>query len=709
MATFVQVHNSRQLSETRAQVAHTYEVAGELHEALSLVVEAETGVRGFIIAGEEPFLGRYDVAQTRIGPQLRRIQELTAKNPEQQRRAFELERLATEKAQFMARVLAVAREQGADAARQLLLTGVGVKAMEAVREVIAAMEAEEERLLQVTQSQSQAKDRMSLWISAILAVLMMAALLGAYLLIRFHVAERRQAEEERDRFFTLSLDMLAIGKTDGYFKRLNPAFTQTLGWSEKELLERPFMEFVHPEDRAATVGAMEHLSKGQLLIQFENRYETKDGSWRVLSWKGSPQPDGMLYCTARDVTEHRQAVAALEEARHEADRANLAKSEFLSRMSHELRTPMNAILGFAQIMEMGNPPEQLRVPISHITRAGAHLLDLINEVLDIARIEAGRMSISVEPVRLREVVEECFELIRPIAGQRSIRLEGGDLDCDRHVLADRQRLKQALLNLLSNAVKFNRDGGSVTLTYEEREPDRTSGMTSREFAQDQRLRLNIADTGSGISAADVLRLFEPFERLDADRRGIEGTGLGLALTKRLIELMGASISVESEEDRGSVFSLEFNLVQSPMARGEASAAGTSGSAAGLIGSHTVLYIEDNLSNLQLIEHVMIHRPGVKLLAAMQGSLGLDLAREHRPQLILLDLNLPDIPGHEVLRRLRGEIATREIPVVIISADATPGEIQRMLAAGAEDYLTKPLDIKKFLSVVGKHLNSGNNV
>jgi CheY-like chemotaxis protein len=329
-------------------------------------------------------------------------------------------------------------------------------------------------------------------------------------------------------------------------------------------------------------------------------------------------------------------------------------------------------------------------------------------VLDIARIEAGRMSISVEPVHLRGVVEECFELIRPIAGQRSISLEGGsDPVCDRHVLADRQRLKQALLNLLSNAVKFNRDGGSVTLSYEEREGASGSVPLPGIFAPDQRLRLNVADTGCGMSAADVLRLFEPFERLNADRRGIEGTGLGLALTKRLIELMGGTITVQSVEDQGSVFSLEFNLVQSPMRRGESSPTRAEDGASELIGAHTVLYIEDNLSNLQLIEHVMIHRPGVKLLAAMQGSLGLDLAREHRPELILLDLNLPDMPGREVLRRLRGEPATREIPVVVISADATPGEIERMLAAGAADYMTKPLDIQKFLGVVDKHLGDGN--
>jgi PAS domain S-box-containing protein len=416
------------------------------------------------------------------------------------------------------------------------------------------------------------------------------------------MAERKQAEEERDRFFTLSLDLLAIANADGYFKRLNPAFTETLGWSEKELLERPFMEFVHPDDRPATLGVMEKLATGQPVIHFENRYQTKAGSWRVLSWKTSPHPGGLLYCTAHDVTELRQAVEALEEARHEADRANLAKSEFLSRMSHELRTPMNAILGFAQIMEMGDPPEQFRVPIAHITKAGGHLLDLINEVLDIARIEAGRMSVSVEPVRLSEVVEECLELIRPIARQRSIGLLGGlDQHCARHVLADRQRLKQALLNLLSNAVKFNREGGSVTLSYEERESDRTSGATLGDSAPDQRLRLNIADTGYGIPASDVPRLFDPFERLNADRRGIEGTGL-VAGPHQTPDRVDGRINrmVESEEDRGSVFSAgNFNLRPKPSHSVVMSPAASARNGASVpVGPHTVPTIEDNLSYLQ---------------------------------------------------------------------------------------------------------------
>ncbi len=533
------------------------------------------------------------------------------------------------------------------------------------------------------------------------AALVLAILTGAFALIRFQLGQRREAEAARERFFMLGLDMFCIASTDGYFKRVNPAFSEILGWSANELLDRPFLDFVHPDDRPSTIDVMKDLAVGKLIIHFENRYACKDGSSRLISWKAIPQPDGAIYATARDVTEVKRAEEALKAARSEADRANLAKSDFLSRMSHELRTPMNAILGFAQILEMSNPPDDQRAPIAHIIKAGEHLLDLINEVLDIARIEAGRMKISLEPVPLREVVEECVALIRPLADQHAVRIESGlESDCARHVLADRQRLKQAILNLLSNAVKFNRNGGSVTLSCEKLDSANTRANAA---PSGKRLRLSIADTGFGIPSSELPRLFDAFERFDADRRGIQGSGLGLALTKRLLELMGASVQVRSEVNKGSVFTLDFQAVDRPAPPPIGVAEDNEFTPLAKAAEHTVLYIEDNPSNLRLVEHVMAHRPSIKLLAAMQGRLGLELAVEHRPDLILVDLNLPDISGREVLRRLRGAEETADIPVVIISADATTGEVDRMLGSGAAEYLTKPLDIRKFLTMLDRHL------
>jgi CheY-like chemotaxis protein/nitrogen-specific signal transduction histidine kinase len=394
---------------------------------------------------------------------------------------------------------------------------------------------------------------------------------------------------------------------------------------------------------------------------------------------------------ALDIDERKSAEETAEQAREEADRANLAKSEFLSRMSHELRTPLNAILGFAQLLEMDSLVPDQHESVEHILKGGHHLLNLINEVLDIARIEAGQLSFSPEPVRVQEVVEESLDLVTPLAAERGIRLSSELVQTfDGHVLADRQRLKQVLLNLLSNAVKYNREGGSVAVACEE--------------VPQGRLRLMVRDTGLGLPPEMLDRLFTPFERLGAERTEVEGTGIGLVLSKRLVELMGGAIGVESAVGQGSTFWVELVQVVGPVARYEQRPDGSAPSAPDAPRrTRTLLYVEDNLSNLELVQRILSRRPEVKLVAAMQGRLGLDLASQHRPDLILLDLHLPDMRGEEVLRRLRATPETQRIPVVVISADATQGQIERLRAAGAQAYLTKPLDVKRLLTILDETL------
>jgi signal transduction histidine kinase len=384
------------------------------------------------------------------------------------------------------------------------------------------------------------------------------------------------------------------------------------------------------------------------------------------------------------------ANADLIEARQEADRANRAKSEFLSRMSHELRTPMNAVLGFAQLLELDTLTPDQQNAVTHIIDGGRHLLDLINEVLDLSRIEAGKLRLLLEPIDLGEVLSETLQLVQPLAADRDIQLNPAP-HSDFYIHADRQRLKQVLINLLSNAIKYNRLGGAVTIQCEEIE---------------QRLRIVISDTGLGIPAQNITQLFAPFERLGTDQSTVEGTGLGLTVAKRLVEAMGGTIGVESVVDRGSSFWVEFSLIEGSVPRTVLiddlhSQVESNGSDQTL----TVLCIEDNVSNSELIERILSHRPAIKLIVARDGITGLNLAKEHIPAAILLDLNLPDVTGHEVLLRLKDDPWLKRVPVIMISADATPGQINRLLAAGAQGYLTKPLEVKRLLQVLDEMLQT----
>ncbi|MGH2555408.1 MAG: hybrid sensor histidine kinase/response regulator, partial [Actinomycetota bacterium] len=317
-------------------------------------------------------------------------------------------------------------------------------------------------------------------------------------------------------------------------------------------------------------------------------------------------------------------------------------------------------------------------------------LDLINEVLDIARIESGRITLSLEPIILTDALWEAIGLIQPLATEQGIELKAEDArPADRYVRADPQRLKQVLLNLLSNAVKYNRPGGSVSVRCME---VRGGG-----------LRVEVTDQGAGIPPERMDRLFVPFERLGAEGTGVEGTGLGLALSKGLMEAMGGSLGVTSAVGQGSTFFVEAPLAEAPGARNKEEEAGERIAVPAPDGSHLLLYIEDNLANLRLIERALDHRPGLILLSAMQGSLGLDLARQHLPDLILLDLHLPDMSGEQLLRHLQSDPRTHGIPVIVISADATPGQIRNLLATGARAYLTKPIDVSRFFEAVDEAL------
>lgn len=513
------------------------------------------------------------------------------------------------------------------------------------------------------------------------------------------ITERVAAEDQNAQLFGFPLALVFIAGLDGYFRRVGAGYERLLGWSDEELLSRPFFDFVHPDDLGALGASIQEVTAGRTeVINQEIRILCKDGSYRWLMGNYRPVLDeGVMYGMAVDITARKDAAEALrvakadaERARKEAERANRAKSEFLSHMSHELRTPLNAILGFAQLLEIEELDTEQRDSVEQIITGGRRLLELITEVLDISRIEAGRLRLSLEPVRVADVVRESVDLLRSLAAERNIELRAElppDIS-DQHVSADRQRLGQVLLNLLSNGVKYNVEGGSVTVVCP---------RIDRE-----RMRIGVRDTGPGVEQEKVPLLFTPFERLGAEQTAVEGAGLGLSLCKSLVEAMGGTISVETIIGEGTTFWVELEATASPAAEEVAEPAKRVVRTPSSI-VRTVLYVEDNLSNLKLVERILAHRSNLELISAMTADLGLQLARQHRPDLILLDLHLPDLRGDETLLRLRRDPKTSNIPVVVLSAEATPGEIKRLLAAGAEDYLTKPLDVAAFLGVLDRLL------
>jgi PAS domain S-box-containing protein len=481
---------------------------------------------------------------------------------------------------------------------------------------------------------------------------------------------------------------------DGQTDYVNQHWCEFSGLDPTESLGAGWAAALHPDDAPGCFAAWTRAVGTGEVFEAVYRLRRSDGAYRWFLGRGLPvrDPQGRIIKwlgTATDIDDRKKALEDLKQAKAAAEGANRAKSEFLSRMSHELRTPLNAILGFGQLLEMGEPTPRQRQQLEQILKGGRHLLELINEVLDLSRIEAGQLHLSLEPVAIRQVCAEVCDLVTPLAVRHSIRVEAPcAMDGNLYVRADNQRLKQVLLNLLANGVKYNRAGGCVSLTWEELPAGR--------------VRLAVRDTGPGIAPEKQQRLFNPFDRLGAEATAVEGTGLGLVLSKRLTEAMGGTLVLTSTLGQGTTVFVDLpRAVPTPPPARMGPATPIPPTISWRRG--TVLYIEDNRANLGLMEDILSHRPEVQLLCALQGSAGLTLARHYRPDLILLDAHLPDMPGDEVLRQIQSDPNLGATPVVIISADATPTQIERFRAAGAWDYLTKPINVPRFLRLLDRFM------
>jgi PAS domain S-box-containing protein len=523
---------------------------------------------------------------------------------------------------------------------------------------------------------------------ALLAALALLAVLAWVAALRLQVHRRTaqlRASEARFRaIYEGALDGIVVQGPDGRVVDANPAATRILGRTLAELQGMPAAPLLAEAGGEGAGGAEDG--------EREAAVERPDGTavhvavTRALVRFGrEPRVLTLLH----DITLRKQAEARLREAKDEAERANRAKGDFLSRMSHELRTPLNAILGFAQLLTLGERSREDRESADQILRGGRHLLDLINEVLDISRVESGRLALSPEPVELAGVLDDCLRLVAPAAQARGITLDGTGCPDAPAVLADRRRLTQVVLNLLSNAIKYDREGGHVALRC-------APGVGDR-------VRVEVSDTGPGIAAGDVARLFVPFERLGAERRGVEGEGIGLALSHGLVRAMGGRMGVDTAPGRGSTFWVELpphDAAPSPEPHAVADGDAHGGE------TRSVLYIEDNPANHRLVERVLSGRPALRLTTAATGAEGLAMAGAAPPDLVLLDLHLPDMEGGEVFDRLRAASSTAGVPVVVVSADPGAGERDDLLRRGVRAYLPKPLAVGEFLRVVDGIVSAG---
>ena len=459
------------------------------------------------------------------------------------------------------------------------------------------------------------------------------------------------------------------------------------------------LTMLNPDDPPVFDEAMGESMRTLNRFEWEGRLQSPSGETRWVTVRSRPARqangdtlwDGVLL----DVSELKRAQDTMREAKEEAEKANRAKSEFLSRMSHELRTPLNAILGFGQLLSLERLSDVQSSSVEQILKGGRHLLDLINEVLDIARIEAGNMEMTLEQVSAASALAEAALFTGPLAEQHRVGFVNQvPAGCDLAVTADRGRLLQVLLNLFSNAVKYNREGGEVRFSCETRPIQST-------------VRFSITDTGPGLTRDEAARLFVPFQRLNAPQRGVPGTGIGLTITKSLVEAMGGAVGVEPRPGEGCTFFIDLPAATGPTPAAQATMSNVwrTPSPTGAVAVRTILLVDNQSSNHATVERVIEMRVNWRLLAASDGRTGLAVARDQRPDAILLDLHLPDLPGEEVIRRLHHEPRTRAIPVVALSADITPGQMARLSQHGVREFVTTPFKTQSLLSTLDALLDA----
>jgi PAS domain S-box-containing protein len=702
---------------------------------LASLGNAERSQRDHALTADDRFLAAYVSERDRIPVALEELRALTESRPSLAS-VEELQPLIAAKLAQLAAMVELRRKEGADAVVTALTAERERKASDAIHSAAARFTQAEAGVLDRERAEfTTYADRLFAIILVICGLALLLPISFSYQIYEssqsrtrdlVHVETQRlleveensnrrlqqansdlQASEEKLAVTLNSIDDAVIATDAGALVTLlNPLAEKLTGWTQAQALGHPVEEIfriIDAESRQAlALPVRQTLEQGLTLsLADQTRIVARDGTECDIADSCAPirGRDGQVVGAVlvfRDVTERKrldEAIhaknAELEAARSVADKANLAKSEFLSSMSHELRTPLSAILGFAQLVDSGQPPPTpaQKRSLDQILKAGWYLLDLINEILDLALIESGRLSLSMEPMSLADVMRECELMIETQARARGVSARFPHFAGPTFVMADRTRVKQVLINLLSNAIKYNSAGGTIDVSYAATAP--------------RRIRVSVRDTGRGLTPEKLNQLFQPFNRLGQEQQGAEGTGIGLVMCKRLIELMGGSIGVESTVGSGSVFWIELDESEAPRPVATAKPLMTAGGLQRDADTHTrvLLYVEDNPANLMLVEDIIARRQDIRMLSAPDGITGVKMALANQPDVILMDINLPGISGTEAMLILAADPATAQIPVVALSANAMPRDIAKGLEHGFFRYLTKPIKVAEFLETL----------